>query len=555
MVFARKLPRLSSLVISGSLNDDYHLHPKFFQLFSQFKSITHFYIHELHFSCFGDVVRIIWALPNLSSLVCDNVNWPESTFNLSSSILKQTRNCPPLVTVRICSYSGLIIGQLLYSLVGTCVEHLELEIATPFEREVIVPSESARHIRDLTHLRSITFTAPWLDYPTIHALLSQTSHIREVTLRNRNLFQILRSVALDALRNPNLDELFSGAQFSRLERLTISYSDTLQNTQWWYSEVAARLPRAHSRGILCVEIDVSNAGLWTEIYPVRSSELQSYCDRCNRDFSDAHALWQHENTSRMHNICPTCKRDFASEDALIQHSVNKLDHYYCERCARYFSDDVALSQHKANSSKHYVCDICEKDFSAEASLVQHMDDSHHFCQTCDRDFSSEESLHQHTPHTQQSSLHMSHGPDGVWCLAENCGRRFDSHAPFLQHLESGACPSGMNGNRLARIMVLANGRHGITNPDMFATERARHGRQYNCGLCDRAYATVAALQAHLLSPAHAGERYRCPIAKHGCGVEFSMLSGFWRHMESGRCEVYRIHGDIQDAIQDVLMDQ
>ncbi|CAN9296790.1 unnamed protein product [Alternaria alternata] len=70
-----------------------------------------------------------------------------------------------------------------------------------------------------------------------------------------------------------------------------------------------------------------------------------------------------------------------------------------------------------------------------------------------------------------------------------------------------------------------------------------------CPLCPRkrrAFATVQALQQHMISPAHCDKVYHCPNnllpvdsnrveTKRGKGKQFTTLSGLAQHLESGAC--------------------
>jgi hypothetical protein len=48
-----------------------------------------------------------------------------------------------------------------------------------------------------------------------------------------------------------------------------------------------------------------------------SSDDETYCAGCRRDFVNTHALYEHLANSSAHNWCFDCSRDFNSEGALI----------------------------------------------------------------------------------------------------------------------------------------------------------------------------------------------------------------------------------------------
>ncbi|KAF9459150.1 hypothetical protein BDZ94DRAFT_1268917 [Collybia nuda] len=62
-----------------------------------------------------------------------------------------------------------------------------------------------------------------------------------------------------------------------------------------------------------------------------------------------------------------------------------------------------------------------------------------------------------------------------------------------------------------------------------ATEEAFNGRTYKCIFCFCTYATLRALNAHLNSPAHDADEFKCPK----CRNQFKLVSGFIQHIESG----------------------
>ena len=102
----------------------------------------------------------------------------------------------------------------------------------------------------------------------------------------------------------------------------------------------------------------------------------------------------------------------------------------------------------------------------------------------------------------------------------------------------------------SRLLEGGSGSSRVEVTGTWATGRAWNGREYECYLCTRyrGFPSLAALNQHLQSPAHAEKRYKCPSAWSGCGREFSTLSGFVQHMESEQCGVYRFKGRMDRAI-------
>ena len=153
---------------------------------------------------------------------------------------------------------------------------------------------------------------------------------------------------------------------------------------------------------------------------------------------------------------------------------------YCGECRKHFADAAALRQHlqsAAHASEFRCCD-CKRNFVSTEALMQHLEDKVHkpkpaalrlipdriiqtTCHECKRQFRSNEALRQH----QSSKIHQPARPFG--CAAAtggvgsgSCSRRFGSPAAMLQHLESGACSSGMNRQKL-NLLVLRSDHRGL----------------------------------------------------------------------------------------------
>ncbi|KAK5663821.1 hypothetical protein OQA88_24 [Cercophora sp. LCS_1] len=219
---------------------------------------------------------------------------------------------------------------------------------------------------------------------------------------------------------------------------------------------------------------------------------------CGRTFSDSQALRQHQRAKRGHS-CQRCSRSFHTSIGLKDHERNRHGSLpakattrpassrtvdepkqsngdrYCGECRKLFVDAAALMQHlrsAAHASEFRCCD-CERNFASTKALMQHLQDKVHkpkpapapdrtqTCHECRRQFRTEEALQQH----QSSEIHR---PARTFSCAaggaagRGCGRRFGSPAAMLQHLESGACPSGMNRHKL-NMLVLRSDREGLVS--------------------------------------------------------------------------------------------
>lgn len=61
------------------------------------------------------------------------------------------------------------------------------------------------------------------------------------------------------------------------------------------------------------------------------------------------------------------------------------------------------------------------------------------------------------------------------------------------------------------------------------------GIPYACALCFKTFRDVVQLTAHMNSPVHDPDAFKCPNPK--CGQQFALVSGLIQHLESGRCKL------------------
>lgn len=227
---------------------------------------------------------------------------------------------------------------------------------------------------------------------------------------------------------------------------------------------------------------------------------------CGRIFPDRQALKQHQATKHRHS-CQKCSRSFGTQIGLEDHDrdshgspsgkakrspasnqaagqlQNNNDNRYCGECRKVFVDAAALAQHlqsSAHASDFRCCD-CERSFVSTKALMQHLQDKVHkpkpppapdrtqTCHECRRQFRSEEALRQH----QSSEIHR---PARTFSCAAggagsgSCDRRFGSPAAMLQHLESGACSSGMDRQKL-NLLVLRSDHEGLVSDPAGGVQR------------------------------------------------------------------------------------
>jgi C2H2-type zinc finger len=152
------------------------------------------------------------------------------------------------------------------------------------------------------------------------------------------------------------------------------------------------------------------------------------------------------------------------------------------------------------------------------------------------------------------------------CPDPGCARRFASGSALMQHFDSGSCPSRVNRHVVNRIVVRLDRNNIITNPAhlitaeggydaphpslTYATERSYNGSSYECFLCHREFHKLDSLNAHLQSPVHEDNIYRCPN-HDGCKAKFSTMSALCQHAESDKCGVRRFRY-VRNAMDSLL---
>ncbi|CCM05279.1 uncharacterized protein FIBRA_07491 [Fibroporia radiculosa] len=208
---------------------------------------------------------------------------------------------------------------------------------------------------------------------------------------------------------------------------------------------------------------------------------------------------------------------------------------------------------------HYCCHLCIKFYDDHLTLQAHCREEHPlYCGTCRRWFKNESGLEGHL----KSSIHQERT---LACPGRLCTKLFLSGAGLVNHLESGACRSGVSRQQINCLAIQYDKNNIITNParlihgsdgyaapesvvTIWATESAFNGRMYECLLCHREFRKLHSLNEHLGSPAHDEEIYRCPKDWQGCGAEFRTLSALCQHVESESCGIRRFKDPMENVI-------
>ncbi|KAF8539761.1 hypothetical protein BDD12DRAFT_82802 [Trichophaea hybrida] len=139
-----------------------------------------------------------------------------------------------------------------------------------------------------------------------------------------------------------------------------------------------------------------------------------------------------EKFKREEYVCPDTKNTFMSKASFDSHQQKNHQvglQYHCTDCATDFPSNCALKRHPKNDAAHkkramgVLCEPCGKTFASGAKYDAHL-------------------------------LTKSHKKAGKFkCFAfPQCTRKFSTKAGMLSHLESGACKSGLNRQKIDDVI-------------------------------------------------------------------------------------------------------
>ncbi|KAJ5982446.1 zinc finger protein [Penicillium sp. IBT 35674x] len=259
--------------------------------------------------------------------------------------------------------------------------------------------------------------------------------------------------------------------------------------------------------------------------------------------------------------------EFSESSATVHRpkkTTGQVSHCRCRECDREFANGNALEQHRRDKTHGPMRD--EKRAQA--------------CCHCNRSFPTQTALEQH----ERSLAH--HPISDLKCIDALCQQKFKSPSSMLHHLESGACPSGMNREEI-NLMVFTydteriissqhaadafgDGHKEISdsgsdstaihtpNSSTSSTEALLSSREISssqvasqlestiatmsrrCRECSKVFECVQSLNKHQRSAAHAMRVFQCPVSllrgNRGSGLRsFTTLSGLAQHVEAKAC--------------------
>ncbi|KAL7916364.1 hypothetical protein GGI35DRAFT_35963 [Trichoderma velutinum] len=215
---------------------------------------------------------------------------------------------------------------------------------------------------------------------------------------------------------------------------------------------------------------------------------------CGRPFRDEKDLKQHRK-ARSRYICRRCNKCLPSIASFVEHQTlratcweNPLKDmlWRCNDCGAVFDSRAASSQHlqvTGHATEFRCCD-CNKGFKTENALMAHLEAKDHGtplaksgkekgpkepkenreCKECNRTFKNGKALKQH----QDSVIHRP--ISNLTCMAGKicgveCNAHFRNPSALVAHMESGTCRSGMDRQKLNRLVLMQDDEHLITSSD------------------------------------------------------------------------------------------
>ena len=214
---------------------------------------------------------------------------------------------------------------------------------------------------------------------------------------------------------------------------------------------------------------------------------ENTCEVCRKILGNRGAVRMHKLA--VHAICPTCFQVFAEVDQLRRHQKS-TGHCYCDQHEIAFTIQQAFRTH-IRYEPHvtgFECVDCDRDFGSQQALDHHVaickdsaraaqritdqdasdaavaaylqvEEANLRCEECDKTFRNLTAQRQH----KQS---LKHKPlSDIRCfLSERCGRTFTSPSAYITHLESGMCKSGMDRQKLNRLVHAGDTCNRLTYP-------------------------------------------------------------------------------------------
>lgn len=194
------------------------------------------------------------------------------------------------------------------------------------------------------------------------------------------------------------------------------------------------------------------------------TDQMNRCGMCYQQFSTLNLLENHLRSSRHFE---------EAQGHDVERVVNKpkIRPYRCEDCNKGFLKPEHLAAHMKSSvhmpcTQYHCCD-CDRDFVSEKALRRHLNGTHlkipnklYSCTLCDKTFKK-------GGHRKSHMASIVHTPicKPFQCMASShCREQFSTPSMMIQHLESGACISGLTRSTINKMIASHDNDHFITVP-------------------------------------------------------------------------------------------
>ena len=141
-----------------------------------------------------------------------------------------------------------------------------------------------------------------------------------------------------------------------------------------------------------------------------------------------------------------------------------------------------------------------------------------------------------------------HRPRSIPCFAQTCPSKFKTPSGLAQHVEGNCNKLSITRHHVTAAVQALHMTPAISlRPAIegFAPAPPRpliayhasqlqiafNGNRYQCQICNKTFLSLYSLEAHLNSPVHDEDEFKCPK----CERQFSLVSGLVQHLESASC--------------------
>jgi len=290
----RKLTHVERLSIEVRAWNATPIHPTFFWLLSEFKSITRLHLYRTQFTNFEEFGRLVCSFPALSHLLCDGISWLKNGYNpkvfalsgprlqlssiefnyLKDSIqslidivqwLLQTASNERIAKIilpnlRMIDLESIWLGRLLEG-AGSSLKSvvIDLDPDTLSVEEVQDTVQCQLNFEHNIHLESLevhVFLDTDEDNNWVASILEQITsrHLRMLTFILA-VGEVPPETALDHFHCARIDEVLCRSHFVGLEYVVFPIDWLIVDTSDWQEHLWKKFPKLQARGVkVCREV-------------------------------------------------------------------------------------------------------------------------------------------------------------------------------------------------------------------------------------------------------------------------------------------------------------